>query len=128
MQQHDQARRRPERTDRRDHQSFREEGQLLLSIFLFVIQSGAILLTAPISLGPRRILLKLQGFKLQSLKLYTPTRALLEAHYADLSSKGFFAGMITTMMSGPVCCMVWEGLGAVATGRVVSQNLPIVSS
>lgn len=61
-----------------------------------------------------------KGFKLQALKLYQPSRELLEAHYADLSKKGFFNGMITTMMSGPVCCMVWEGLGAVATGRVVS--------
>ena len=79
--------------------------------------------TTPTSLGLRLVPLKTQGFKLQSLKLYTPTRALLEAHYADLSSKGFFAGMITTMMSGPVCCMVWEGLGAVATGRVVCSIL-----
>eukprot|EP00596_Hydrurales_sp_CCMP1899_P009447 CAMPEP_0119039276 /NCGR_PEP_ID=MMETSP1177-20130426/8672_1 /TAXON_ID=2985 /ORGANISM="Ochromonas sp, Strain CCMP1899" /LENGTH=151 /DNA_ID=CAMNT_0007002947 /DNA_START=39 /DNA_END=491 /DNA_ORIENTATION=- len=60
-----------------------------------------------------------KGFKLQALKLYQPSRELLEAHYADLSSKGFFNGMITTMMSGPVMCMVWEGLGAVATGRVM---------
>ena len=55
MQQHDQARWRPERTYRRDYQSFREEGQLPLSIFLFVIQTSAILVTAPISLGPRLI-------------------------------------------------------------------------
>ena len=65
---------------------------------------------------------RLQGFKLQALKLFSPSRELLEAHYADLSKKGFFAGMITTMMSGPVCCMVWEGLGAVATGRVVRNR------
>merc|ERR1719164_116657 len=51
------------------------------------------------------------------MKLATPPRDLLEAHYADLSSKGFFAGLIDYMSSGPVCCMVWEGLGAVATGR-----------
>jgi nucleoside-diphosphate kinase len=51
------------------------------------------------------------------MKLATPTKALLEAHYADLSSKGFFAGLITYMLSGPVCCMVWEGQGAVKTGR-----------
>ena len=90
-------------------------------------QTSTIEVTTPISLVPRLVFLKFQGFKLQSLKLYTPTRALLEAHYADLSSKGFFAGMITTMMSGPVCCMVWEGLGAVATGRVVSHILQTFS-
>ena len=44
---------------------------------------------------------------------------MLEQHYADLSSKGFFKGLIEYMSSGPVCCMVWEGLGAVKTGRVM---------
>lgn len=53
------------------------------------------------------------------LKLYTPARSLLETHYEDLSSKGFFAGLIDYMSSGPVCCMVWEGQGAVKTGRVM---------
>ena len=60
-----------------------------------------------------------KGFKLQALKLYTPTVELLEAHYADLSSRPFFRGLVEYMNSGPVCCMVWEGLNAVATGRVM---------
>ena len=30
----------------------------------------------------------------------------LEKHYADLSKKGFFRGLVTYMASGPVCCMV----------------------
>eukprot|EP01034_Spumella_vulgaris_P027011 gene27011-33671_t len=60
-----------------------------------------------------------KGFKLQALKLFTPERVLLEAHYADLSSKGFFAGLIEYMASGPVACMVWEGQNAVKTGRVM---------
>lgn len=30
----------------------------------------------------------------------------LEKHYADLSSKGFFAGLVTYMASGPVVAMV----------------------
>lgn len=53
------------------------------------------------------------------MKLMQPTRAHLEQHYSDLSSKGFFNGLIDYMVSGPVCCMVWEGMGAVATGRVM---------
>ena len=53
------------------------------------------------------------------MKLYTPPRSLLETHYEDLSSKGFFAGLIEYMASGPVCCMVWQGQGAVKTGRVM---------
>ena len=60
-----------------------------------------------------------KGFKMVGLKLFTPTRELLEAHYADLSSKGFFAGLINYMNSGPVCCMAWEGQNAVKTGRVM---------
>jgi len=51
--------------------------------------------------------------------MISPTKELLEQHYADLSSKGFFAGLIEYMNSGPVCCMVWEGNGAVKSGRVL---------
>ena len=60
-----------------------------------------------------------KGFKLVALKLMNASKELLEQHYADLSSKGFFAGLISYMSSGPVCCMVWEGMGAVKTGRVM---------
>ena len=41
-----------------------------------------------------------KGFKLTALKLYKPARELLEAHYADLSSKSFFPGLIDYMTSG----------------------------
>ena len=44
-------------------------------------------------------------------------KELLEAHYADLSKKSFFPGLIAYMQMGPVCCMVWEGLNAVKIGR-----------
>merc|ERR1712087_657490 len=44
---------------------------------------------------------------------------LLENHYADLSKKPFFAGLVKYMASGPVAAMVWEGKGAVKTGRVM---------
>lgn len=60
-----------------------------------------------------------KGFRLVALKLKQPTKALLEQHYADLSSRGFFAGLVQYMASGPVVCMVWEGLHAVKTGRVM---------
>jgi len=48
-----------------------------------------------------------------------PTTEHLEKHYADLSSKGFFKGLISYMASGPVVAMVWEGKDAVKTGRVI---------
>jgi nucleoside-diphosphate kinase len=58
-----------------------------------------------------------KGFKLVAMRLFKPDRALLEAHYADLAGKKFFPGLINYMDSGPVCAMVWVGMGAVLTGR-----------
>ena len=58
-----------------------------------------------------------KGFKLVAMKLCSPGQAHMEAHYADLSKKGFFAGLVEYAASGPVCCMVWEGDNAVLTGR-----------
>ena len=60
-----------------------------------------------------------KGFKLIGLKIQNASRELLERHYADLATKKFFPGLINYMSSGPVCCMVWEGAGAVKTGRVM---------
>ncbi|KAF8061486.1 nucleoside diphosphate kinase [Lyophyllum atratum] len=60
-----------------------------------------------------------RGFKLTALKLTQATEEHLENHYADLKGKSFFPGLIKYMASGPVVCMVWEGLDAVKTGRVM---------
>jgi nucleoside-diphosphate kinase len=50
-----------------------------------------------------------RGFQLLALKLVQPTQAHLEEHYKDLKSKGFFAGLINYMKSGPVVAMVSLG-------------------
>ena len=68
-------------------------------------------------IGPIITRFEQRGFKLVAMKLVAPGKAHLEQHYADLSSKGFFKGLIEYMNSGPVCAMVWEGDNAVATGR-----------
>merc|ERR1719197_1075131 len=47
------------------------------------------------------------------------SQAHLEEHYADLAKKPFFPGLVKYMASGPVVAMVWEGLNAVKTGRVM---------
>jgi len=60
-----------------------------------------------------------RGFKLIALKLVQSTEAHLENHYADLKGKSFFPGLIKYMASGPVIGMVWQGLDAVKTGRVM---------
>jgi nucleoside-diphosphate kinase len=41
-----------------------------------------------------------KGYKLVAMKLTAPGKEHMEKHYADLSSKGFFAGLITYMTSG----------------------------
>merc|ERR1712029_1314519 len=60
-----------------------------------------------------------KGFKLVAMKMMHASEDLLKQHYADLSSKGFFTGLIKYMNSGPVVPMVWEGLNVVKTGRVM---------
>ncbi|KAK7421327.1 nucleoside diphosphate kinase Ndk1 [Neonectria punicea] len=60
-----------------------------------------------------------RGFKLAAIKLISPGKEHLEAHYADLNGKPFFNGLIEYMNSGPICAMVWEGRDAVKTGRVI---------
>lgn len=47
------------------------------------------------------------------------SKELLENHYADLSARPFFPGLVSYMSSGPVVPMVWEGLNVVKTGRVM---------
>jgi len=58
-----------------------------------------------------------KGFKLVGLKYLVPSAELLNAHYADLSSLGFFPKLIAYVSSGPVVAMAWEGNNVVETGR-----------
>ena len=60
-----------------------------------------------------------KGFKLVAMKQCSPGRDHMEKHYADLKSKTFFPSLVDYMCSGPVIAMIWEGTGAVATGRVM---------
>lgn len=70
-----------------------------------------------------------KGYKLVAMKLTAPGQAHMEKHYADLSSKGFFAGLISYMTSGPVIAMVWEGANVVAEGRkMLGATMPSESA
>ncbi|KAL0258998.1 nucleoside diphosphate kinase Ndk1 [Diplodia seriata] len=70
-----------------------------------------------------------RGFKLAAIKLTTPSKEHLEKHYADLSDKPFFAGLIAYMGSGPVAAMVWEGRDVVKTGRaILGATNPLASA
>ena len=60
-----------------------------------------------------------KGFKLVALKMIKPTLEMAQEHYADLSKKGFFAGLCEFFSSGPIVGMVWEGIGVIKMGRVL---------
>lgn len=49
----------------------------------------------------------------------SPSKELIEEHYADLAEKPFFPKLRAYMLSGPVVCMVWEGLDVVKQGRAM---------
>ena len=58
-----------------------------------------------------------KGLKLLAMKLYSPSKQLLEEHYKDLKEKPFFPKLVEYMMMGPVVCMIWQGREVVKTGR-----------
>jgi nucleoside diphosphate kinase len=53
------------------------------------------------------------------LKFLNVERAFAEKHYADLSAKPFFGGLVDYIVSGPVVAMIWEGKNVVLTGRKI---------
>ena len=61
-----------------------------------------------------------RGYKLIAMKMMTAPEEHLKKHYSDLAGKGFFNGLIKFMASGPVVCMVWQGLDAVKQGELYS--------
>ncbi|KAL7903341.1 nucleoside diphosphate kinase [Trichoderma sp. SZMC 28014] len=80
-------------------------------------------------IGPIITRFEQRGFKLVAIKILTPGKAHLERHYADLSGKDFFPGLIEYMNSGPICAMVWEGRDAVKTGRtILGATNPLASA
>eukprot|EP00696_Hemimastix_kukwesjijk_P007777 gnl/Hemi2/19865_TR6593_c0_g1_i1.p2 gnl/Hemi2/19865_TR6593_c0_g1~~gnl/Hemi2/19865_TR6593_c0_g1_i1.p2 ORF type:complete len:185 (+),score=78.94 gnl/Hemi2/19865_TR6593_c0_g1_i1:73-555(+) len=60
-----------------------------------------------------------RGYTLVAMKQLQPSREMAEAHYADLSSKPFFAGLVNYFISGPIVAMVWEGPNIVSVGRMM---------
>ncbi|KAG1710251.1 Nucleoside diphosphate kinase B [Phytophthora capsici] len=60
-----------------------------------------------------------KGYKLVALKLMTATEERAKNHYADLSARPFFPGLVKYFTSGPIVCMVWEGTDVILTGRKI---------
>jgi len=70
-----------------------------------------------------------RGFQLVAAELKHASRELLAEHYADLSSKGFFADLVEFMASGPVLAMVFQGKDIVKTGRkMLGETNPLASA
>nr|AFM87116.1 nucleoside diphosphate kinase [Callorhinchus milii] len=60
-----------------------------------------------------------KGFKLVAMKFLKASEQLLKEHYISLKERPFYNGLVKYMSSGPLVAMVWEGLDAVKTGRVM---------
>jgi nucleoside-diphosphate kinase len=69
-----------------------------------------------------------RGYKLVALKMVKPGEEHLKIHYKDLATKPFYNDLVKYMNSGPIVAMVWEGLDAVKTGRVMlGETNPLAS-
>jgi len=69
-----------------------------------------------------------RGYKLVAMKMMKADSVLLQAHYADLSSKPFFKSLCEFIGSGPVVPMVWEGKDMVKQGRqMLGETNPLAS-
>mmetsp|Transcript_3522 Transcript_3522/g.8041 ORF Transcript_3522/g.8041 Transcript_3522/m.8041 type:complete len:229 (+) Transcript_3522:26-712(+) len=69
-----------------------------------------------------------RGYKLVGLKMVWPTLEMAQAHYADLSSKGFYDGLCKFFSSGPIVCMCWEGKDVIKQGRqMLGETQPLAS-
>lgn len=60
-----------------------------------------------------------KGLKIIGIKMMTLEDALLEAHYAHIADKPFFAGIKDFMKSSPVIVMALSGIGAVSAIRTI---------
>jgi len=58
-----------------------------------------------------------KGYKLVALKMVWPTEETAAGHYADLSKKPFFPGLVKYFSSGPIVAMVFEGYNVIRGGR-----------
>lgn len=50
-----------------------------------------------------------KGYRITALRMLTPDRALLEAHYAEHAGKPFYGPLVEFMASGPVVALIAEG-------------------
>merc|ERR1712210_439749 len=63
-----------------------------------------------------------KGFKLVAIRMMRPGEAHLREHYADLSARSFFPGLVSYMDSGPVVAMAWDWQGDAWRDHPCSQQ------
>jgi nucleoside-diphosphate kinase len=69
-----------------------------------------------------------RGYKLVGLKMVWPTEQMAGDHYADLSKKPFYPGLVKFFSSGPIVCMCWEGKDIIKQGRqMLGETQPLAS-
>lgn len=61
-----------------------------------------------------------KGYALVALRILTPTREMLAAHYAEHEGKPFFEPLLEFMSSGPVTAIVVEGEGCIPGFRAMA--------
>ncbi len=60
-----------------------------------------------------------KGLKIVGMKMMQLDDAILEAHYAHIADKPFFAGIKNFMKASPVVIMALSGINAVAAVRLI---------
>ena len=58
-----------------------------------------------------------KGFKLERMRMLTPSTETATEHYAEHVDKPFFGELLEFITRGPVVAMEWSGEGAVASAR-----------
>lgn len=88
-----------------------KEEQVLIIVKPDAIQRGL--------LGEITTRFERKGLKIVGMKMIALEDALLEAHYAHIADKPFFAGIKAFMKASPVVVMVLSGINAVSATRIL---------
>lgn len=61
-----------------------------------------------------------KGLKITALKMFKPSRELVEAHYVEHKDKPFFHELVAYLSGGMVCALIIEGENVVRTVRKIN--------
>ncbi len=73
--------------------------------------------------------LEARGLKLVAVKFHVIDESLASRHYAEHQGKGFYAGLVEYIGSGPSAVMVFEGSDAIAAARAsIGSTNPVAAA